>query len=505
MPLTKRLIEPTHVSRERIPAGIKNELEFVTNNTLANIIVQLSNLSKHAEDLFGELYSEAMGFSQRAASLQNRIDRLSMKVGNLDSSMEEVTLHEINQRKQFRSSNNCEDRVVSRETMPNAMKDLYEASDSPPPLSKLDPYRTDGKEGLKFYTDPDYFFNLWKHDMLKQRPDKTKKPGRSRTPSENKSTRQPRQPQSHLEQKRAKAMAQDAGYISPEIPPNTAAARSNYPFATDQYGPVHNIPAAASYDASRYGTIRSGNRPGRLDIPPTYETVVGGMEETVHMVDYRGPIAQAMMAQSPPPAEMTMRANPNTRGTPTRPSQPPPAPPSSGSGTSVRSTPTPGREILPPPPPELHGRESPLSPADQDFPLPPPIMPAVQHMPASGRAAGPPPPPPPPIGGAVTAPPAPPLAFEKPVVQGSSTTKAPAPVQVSNTMLDARSDLLAAIRKGINLRKVEQQKEQQSAKLDEKISSLHNVAEIIARRKYLHHSESESSETEADSDWEEHR
>jgi hypothetical protein len=28
-------------------------------------------------------------------------------------------------------------------------------------------YRDDGKDGLKFYTDPNYFFDLWKQEMLK--------------------------------------------------------------------------------------------------------------------------------------------------------------------------------------------------------------------------------------------------------------------------------------------------------------------------------------------------
>ena len=27
--------------------------------------------------------------------------------------------------------------------------------------------RDDGKDGLKFYTDPDYFFDLWRQEMLK--------------------------------------------------------------------------------------------------------------------------------------------------------------------------------------------------------------------------------------------------------------------------------------------------------------------------------------------------
>jgi hypothetical protein len=28
-------------------------------------------------------------------------------------------------------------------------------------------FRDDGKDGLKFYTDPDYFFDLWRQEMLK--------------------------------------------------------------------------------------------------------------------------------------------------------------------------------------------------------------------------------------------------------------------------------------------------------------------------------------------------
>lgn len=28
-------------------------------------------------------------------------------------------------------------------------------------------YRDDGKDGLKFYTDPNYFFDLWSQEMLK--------------------------------------------------------------------------------------------------------------------------------------------------------------------------------------------------------------------------------------------------------------------------------------------------------------------------------------------------
>ncbi len=38
--------------------------------------------------------------------------------------------------------------------------------------------RDDGKDGLKFYTDPDYFFDLWRQEMLKDTERMLKDKGR---------------------------------------------------------------------------------------------------------------------------------------------------------------------------------------------------------------------------------------------------------------------------------------------------------------------------------------
>ena len=93
MPLPKRVIEPTFVARCVYPRQeLPNELETVTNTTLTNIVRQLSSLSKHSEDLFGELARDTNGLAERANSLQARIDRLSVKVTQLDSNVEEVSL-----------------------------------------------------------------------------------------------------------------------------------------------------------------------------------------------------------------------------------------------------------------------------------------------------------------------------------------------------------------------------------------------------------------------------
>ena len=79
--------------------------------------------------------------ASRGSSLQARIDKLAVKVTQLDSNVEEVTLQEIQLRKAFRSSQTFDQQVVSRETMPKSMQEQYMACDKPPPLDKLNPYR----------------------------------------------------------------------------------------------------------------------------------------------------------------------------------------------------------------------------------------------------------------------------------------------------------------------------------------------------------------------------
>ncbi|KAF0028097.1 hypothetical protein F2P81_019184 [Scophthalmus maximus] len=174
MPLVKRNIEPRHLCRGELPEGIGSELECVMNNTLSAIIRQLSSLSKHAEDIFGELFNEANTFYLRANSLQDRIDRLAVKVTQLDSTVEEVSLQDINMRKAFKSSTIQDQQVVSKSSVPIPVREMYNLSDKPPPLNILSSYRDDHKEALKFYTDPSYFFDLWKEKMLQDTEDKRK-------------------------------------------------------------------------------------------------------------------------------------------------------------------------------------------------------------------------------------------------------------------------------------------------------------------------------------------
>ena len=62
---------------------------------MANIIRQLSSLSRHAEEMFGNLFKEAEAVASRSSNIQARIDRLAIRVTQLDSTVEEgmYTVH----------------------------------------------------------------------------------------------------------------------------------------------------------------------------------------------------------------------------------------------------------------------------------------------------------------------------------------------------------------------------------------------------------------------------
>ena len=169
MPLVTRNIEPRHLCRQTLPS-VRSELECKTNITLANVIRQLGSLSKYAEDIFGELFTQANTLAFRVNSLAERVDRLQVKVTQLDPK-EEVSLQGINTRKAFRSSTVQDQKLFDRNSLSIPVLETYNTCDTPPPLNNLTPYRDDGKEALKFYPDLLHFFDLWKEKMLQDTKD----------------------------------------------------------------------------------------------------------------------------------------------------------------------------------------------------------------------------------------------------------------------------------------------------------------------------------------------
>ncbi|CAH1106629.1 unnamed protein product [Psylliodes chrysocephalus] len=532
MPLPKRVIEPVYVTRGTLPEDypLPSELEAVTNGTLANTVRQLSSLSRHAEDMFGELARDAQQLYDRSNSLQARIDRLAIKVTQLDSTVEEVSLQDIHMRKAFKSSVVFDQQIFSRDTMPTAMQETYNVCDKPPPLDKLNCYRDDGKDGLKFYTDPNYFFELWRQEMLndteRMMHDRGKKPHRPRTQDGgqgNRHKKRVRQP--HNTRERQKQMARDHGeYIMPQ----------NTIYRTPQQIQQAQMPAE-DFMMPQQQMQQRPPRPNSIEIRRSYQQEVpDGLPSPTYPPYEENPYQHGMYAQGPLSSESLYAGGTPTRGGKIRPSQPPPAPPSNNSTPSA-STPTRGRSISagrdnlppPPPPPETtmspppngipphivrqssqsrsnspHSQHTATPEPAQDLPPPPPAPVKQASPPKQQTPVAPPPPPPPPmpmiVNGPTTTPPM--LNGDLAKILNSAPPKL-TPVKdrpmAKPPMVDPRNDLLKAIRDGIKLRKVEKIEQKEV----ERGNGLHDVASILARRVAVEFSDSESgSDSECDSE-----
>ncbi|XP_046635898.1 wiskott-Aldrich syndrome protein family member 3-like isoform X3 [Daphnia pulicaria] len=460
MPLPKRVISPVYVSRDTLPEHLQlpNDLEGVTNGTLANIIRQLSSLSHHAEDMFGELYKETEALHIRSSSLQARIDRLAVKVTQLDSTVEEVSLQDIHLRKAFKSSVVFDQQVVSKLTIPTAMADTYHHCDKPPPLDKLNVYRDDGKDGLKFYTDPDYFFDLWRQEMLKDTErilnDKGRKPHRGRndgggggggggSSGGGRHKKRVRQPHNTREKHRELAInkgeyisPQNALYQSPQalyledgtmLPDPSSTSRPPRPNSIEV---KRNYPSEEAIYASRNSRNPQDNvyRPAGISLPPppyddgypqyppppyTADSLLQLQQQQQQQLHHQAQYHQHAAAAASShygPGMMNHHNRTLQRTTSGRPTQPPPAPPGQmnhSPNTTQQSGSTPTRNRMSHqtsivgtmgreslPPPPPPPSET-YSSADRLSQLPnPPYISSV--MVNSGPPSSTPPPPPPP-------------------------------------------------------------------------------------------------------------
>ncbi|XP_019953326.1 actin-binding protein WASF1 isoform X1 [Paralichthys olivaceus] len=579
MPLVKRTIEPRHLCHTVLPRNIKNELECVTNISLANVIRQLSSLSKYAEDLFGELFNEAHSFSFRVNSLQERVDRLSISVTQLDPKEEELSLQDITMRKAFRSSTIQDQQLFDRTSLPIPLQETFETCEQPPPLNILTPYRDDGKEGLKFYTNPSYFFDLWREKMLQDTEDKRKERRKqklempylvcpkgfirvlSETPPPLLNTPELQDPRMY-----------DQVYRYLDLPGQMKAI--------DRPQEPEKIPRAPHDRKKEWQKLALGAELAQ-DIPEDKHREANGSagyhnnRAPLYMEHMDGPFSLAAL----PYIQMNELLNRTGDRMYSRPHDPPPPPPpmhplgeikppsviSSSSGFSDSrpqspartagfnsNTPPPPPPPLPPPPPPLPSsglrgtppppipplpvqqpQAIPPAPAPLQIapgvlhPAPPPVAPPLHSSsPArlqqvldkgppmsfgtqsDGTTLPPPPPPPPlPLPGARSSSPC--LSGPPPVPAFPSAGAMASPHSLHDVgskrhhpanlppISDARSVLLEAIRKGIQLRKVEEQREQEAK--HERVGN--DVATILSRRIAVEYSDSEDESEFDEGDW----
>ncbi|XP_034413631.1 wiskott-Aldrich syndrome protein family member 3 [Cyclopterus lumpus] len=502
MPLVKRNIEPRHLCRGALPDGVTSELECVTNSTLAAIIKQLGSLSRHAEDIFGELFIEANSFYLRMSGLQERVDQLAVKVTQLDSTVEEVSLQDINMRKAFKSSTIQDQQVVSRTSVPNPVVEMYHRGDKPPPLNILSPYRDDKKDALKFYTDPSYFFNLWKEKMLQATEDKRKEKRRQKgcpAHPDRPHSRQapPRSPLSISEQQ--KQVEDPSREVKKVRKARNRRQEWNVLAYDKEFRPDARLTPSPYHGMSSEGSLSPDSRSMASDSYPASpnhpSTQAPG---AVHPTDpSRDHLSAAAQTQSLDRVLRPANQPPGAGG--------PPAP-AGRHAASLGRTPS-GHGVQAGGEPAVNGpRQQSVKDYRAGHGGQPSTIPEYYIPPA-------PPPPPPTIPSAQT-------AFDSTAAPPSSAAAASAPTgyQAHRTpshavdgapssrksalpgmvpMSDARSDLLAAIRRGIQLRKVQEQREQEAKR--EPVGN--DVATILSRRIAVEYSESDDDSELDENEW----
>ncbi|XP_032159578.1 LOW QUALITY PROTEIN: wiskott-Aldrich syndrome protein family member 2 [Mustela erminea] len=494
MPLVTRNIEPRHLCRQTLPS-VRSELECVTNITLANVIRQLGSLSKYAEDIVGELFTQANTFASRVSSLAERVDRLQVKVTQLDPKEEEVSLQGINTRKAFRSSTIQDQKLFDRNSLPVPVLETYNTCDTPPPLNNLTPYRDDGKEALKFYTDPSYFFDLWKEKMLQDTKDimkEKRKHRKEKKDNPNRGNVNPRKIKTRKEEWEKMKMGQEFVESKEKLGP------SGYPptlvYQNGSIGSVENVDAN-SYPPPPLSDSTSPPSPSFSEdsLPPPPAEFSCPADSNQRGPGLAGPKRSSMVSPSHPPPAPPLGSPPGSKPGFAPPPAPPPPPPMMGvppppppGGFGPPGTPPPPSPSSFPPHPDFAAPPPPPPPPTADYPtLPPPPLPQQEevHLPL--------PPPPPPPG----PPPFPSSGAENPSVAPPPLSDATKPKSSLPPVSDARSDLLSAIRQGFQLRRVEEQQEQ------EKRDVVGNdVATILSRRIAVEYSDSEDDSSEFDED-----
>ena len=499
MPLQQRVIEPINVSRSTLPLppgdikpliksiaaatgqglaasvaasaniNIVNELECVTNGTLANLIRQLSSLSRQAEELLTGVFDDASKLLTRTVNLQQRMDALASRVEALDQPSDApISLRDpTSQREIFSSNMYYDQQVLSKQKMPSSIAELYQACDKPPPLNILDPYRDDGKDGLKFYTDPTYFFELWKKDMMKQAQSNNAESRRAGSQSmtakptlvdatrrDNRQQMAQSYGQPNLHQHHQSQPQQQHHHQQQQHHHHQQQQQQHQPIPQQQI--YHSQPSVIATPQQQQQQLqRQYDQSSSIS---DIQSRISSMSVSSATASVQTP-SSVIRQQAPPPQAMLPSGPAINYGTTTMNEPPPPPPPPALS-------PLPPPALSPPPPPK--------SPPP---PMPPPAPPITQAISQSAAVM---------------------LPTAAQLQQRQKELKKTVPVQ-----RDPRSDLLAAIKQGITLRKVEDSKRRVEA---EKKSMGNDVASILARRVAMQASDSDDDDgnsEEEDNDWDE--
>ncbi len=157
MPFIQRQVSPIFLAK-----GDSQGVDSLADgniNVLNNIIHQLSDLSDHATDIINNITVQCENINLRTDAIVNRVKNVASKINDIPTDVK-VDASIIDD--PIRGFDKLEGQLFTSNTRPTTMSELYDNADGLPNFDLLQPYRDDDKINKTFYSNPNYFLELWK-------------------------------------------------------------------------------------------------------------------------------------------------------------------------------------------------------------------------------------------------------------------------------------------------------------------------------------------------------
>ncbi|KAM5163236.1 NHS-like protein 1 isoform 2-T2 [Mantella aurantiaca] len=167
MPFHLRTVQPTQVCRlgdtdgqtfTDGPALVVSSLGEVSVHSMLRIIHQLSDLSRHAEDIFSSIHGQAVTLGERSAHLQRRLASLHHLVSHLDHRKVPVPVSNLDEENKwtvhYTASWHQQENVFLPSSRPHCVEDLHKQAkvNLKTVLRECDKLRRDGYRSSQYYS-----------------------------------------------------------------------------------------------------------------------------------------------------------------------------------------------------------------------------------------------------------------------------------------------------------------------------------------------------------------
>ncbi|KAE8602212.1 hypothetical protein XENTR_v10013914 [Xenopus tropicalis] len=175
MPFHLRLVQPIYVCRlgdpdAQAPRGgnylIFNSLEDVSSYSLRQIVRQLSDLCRHAENIFSSIHFEASSLGDRTTRLKHRISFLQHNISHLDHKRVTVPVSNLDEESKwtvhYTASCHQQENVFLSSSRPLCVDDLHRQAkvNLKTVLRECDKLRKDGCRSSQYYSQGPTFSTL---------------------------------------------------------------------------------------------------------------------------------------------------------------------------------------------------------------------------------------------------------------------------------------------------------------------------------------------------------